>query len=245
MGRKKIIRLNGENYSELLHEFSNSFINDFPEDFDTWEILDFSLESWNIANLRRIVPENEFMDAMRPSEELEETSELFEKMIDYKVKHYSEFNKFILDYDLDLEEESPELEVVTGNIDDYMKVIEEFEDYEEELEENLENRNAIILKPKRIFANWIKMIGEEDEEIYINETKIYLIDGAVFELNDWLVDNFDDLFIRELGEWSFDEDIWPQNRTLAMFRKWFKIDFSTLVCDLESENASKILFDDF
>jgi len=237
MGRKKIIRLNGDNYSELLHDFSNLFKKDFPDGYNMWEILDFSMEAWNISNLKRIVSDDQFMAATGLSEELGETYQLFKKMMDYKVVHYGDFNKFIIDYSFELEEEPPKLEVVTGNMDDYMKSIEKFEDYEEELEENIVNRNAIILKPKKPFVDWVKKV-EGDDEAFILETKTYLIDEEnVPEL--WLEDNFPDLFERELEEWSVDEDLWPQNLSFTIFKKWFKVDFSIMVYDMESEEISK------
>ena len=140
MGRNKIINLNDDKYSVLFYDFSNLFINDFPDDYDTWEILDFSVEVWNIANLKEIFPEIKFKEAASLSDGPEETSQLFEKMIDYKVKYYGDFDKFILDYSLDLEGESPKLNVVYGDLADYKGALEESEiDEDEELDENFIN----------------------------------------------------------------------------------------------------------
>jgi hypothetical protein len=158
-------------------------------------------------------------------------------MIDYKVVHYGDFNKFIIDYDFDIEEELPKLEVVTGSIDDYMKSIAESKDYEELLGENIVNRNAIILKPKKPFIDWVNKV-DQDEEIFMFETKIYLVDEEE-DPEVWLEDNFYDLFEKELEGGTIDEDLWPQNISFKLFKKWFKVDFSIMVYDMENGEISK------
>ena len=241
MVRKKVIRLNGDNYSELLQDFSNFFRKDFPGDYNKWEILDYAMEAWNIANLKRIVPEDQFMLATGMAEEFGETNQLFKKMIDYKVMHYGNFDKFIIDYNFDPEEESPELNVVTGSLEDYKTAIEQSEIEEEELEENVVDRNAIILKPKKAFIDWAQKVDEDDQE-YFHGTKIYLVDDEELDPEDWLEENFDELFVKELEEWCLYEDLWPNNRSFSMFKKWFKIDFSIMVYDMEYKEISKGIF---
>lgn len=239
MGRKKIIRLNGDNYSELLYNFSNLFRKDFPDDYNIWEILDFSMEAWNIANLKKIVTEDQFKVATNMAEEFGETNQLFQKMLDYKVKHYGDFDRFIVDYNFDLEEEPPELKVTTGNMEAYKKLIEQNEIDEQELEENIVNRNAIILVPKKTFVDWVKKVDEdEDDMAFILETKIYLVDIEIGP-EEWLEENYYDLFVRELEAWTLDEDLWPQNLSFTMFKKCFKVDFSIRVFDMENEEISK------
>lgn len=232
MGRSKVINLKPENYSKMLKDFSEKFSKDFPDDYDTWEKLDLTMEAWNTANFKKLVPEDVFMKSASLLEELNETSQLFNKMVDYKLKNYFEFDKFMLDYDLDMEVEPPTLEVSIGDMDAYLKVLEEIEsEEEEEFIEDLTRRNAIILKPKKLFVNWIDQFEDVDDFIY--ESRVYLVDDEVFDLEDWIDENFEELFERELELGSFDEINWPQNRTCSMFKKWFKIDFSTTVYDLE------------
>ncbi len=235
MEGRKIIQLNRAQYSKLLKDFYNIFINDFPEHFDTWEILDFSIEVWNISNMRKIIPEKDFLEATTLSEEMDETSQLFEKMVDYKMKHYSQFDKFIIDYVLDDEVDPIKLEVISGDIDDYKELLgaSEFEE-EEGIEENLTNRDAIILKPKKVFVDWVLKVDEDnDDETFIIDTKIYLIDGEEIDSDEWLEENYNDLFESQLNFWCSNPDQWPQNRTISEFKKWFEIDFSMMVYDLK------------
>ena len=43
------------------------------------------------------------------------------------------------------------------------------------------------------------------------------------------------LFDSILFDWITDESMWPQNRTLKMFRDWFDIEVHSMVWDLASE----------
>jgi len=244
MGRNKIIHLNGDNYSELLNEFLDKFSMDFPNDYDTWEKLDFTMEVWNIANIKKLVPEDLFNESARLSEEIAEAGQLFNKMLDYKQKHYFKYEKFIVDYSFDLEVDPPKLEVITGDLGAYVDTVEEREfEEEEENKENLVNRNAIILKAKKPFEDWMDNCVSENFGDYIYGTKIYMIGEEVFVLEDWVKENFEDIFIRELETVSFEENDWPKNRTYSMFKKWFNIDFSTMVYDLENREITKGFFE--
>jgi hypothetical protein len=40
------------------------------------------------------------------------------------------------------------------------------------------------------------------------------------------------VFELELDGWHTDESVWPQNRTLAMFKEWFHIELHSIVEDL-------------
>lgn len=240
MGKNKIIHLNRDDYSTLLKEFTDKFSKDFPDDYDTWEKLDFTMEVWNIANIKKLVPENLFNESARLSEEIAEAGQLFNKMVDYKQKHYFKYDKFMVDYTFDMDADPQKLVVTTGDLGDYIDAVEGRES--EENEENLVNRNAIILKAKKPFEDWMDNCPSLDFDDFIYETKIYLVDDEVFELEDWVKENFDDLFIRELETVSFEEDEWPKNRTYSMFKRWFKIDYSTMVYDLENKEISKSLF---
>ncbi len=43
---------------------------------------------------------------------------------------------------------------------------------------------------------------------------------------------FDVLFEMQLDGWHTDESAWPRNRTFAMFREWFSIEFHSVVEDM-------------
>jgi hypothetical protein len=51
----------------------------------------------------------------------------------------------------------------------------------------------------------------------------------------WAEDHWQFLFDSILFDWVTDESLWPQNRTLEMFLKWFDIDVHSMVWDLTNE----------
>ena len=46
---------------------------------------------------------------------------------------------------------------------------------------------------------------------------------------------FAEIFERELDAWHTDDAAWPQQRTLATFKRWFKIEMHSMVEDLCSD----------
>jgi len=77
------------------------------------------------------------------------------------------------------------------------------------------NRNAIIVRPKRPFFDWINSVYPKGQHINKNdENNIYLI--REMDSNDsilkWIKKNFEDLFSNELNDWCTDEERWPKNR---------------------------------
>ncbi|MCF6222566.1 MAG: hypothetical protein L3J34_02435 [Flavobacteriaceae bacterium] len=91
MVRNKVIPLNSKNYSEMLKDFSDKFLKEFPKEIDTLGILDFSLEAWNTANLNKLIPNYALENIGSSFDDADELSLLFEKMLAYKEKHYGIF----------------------------------------------------------------------------------------------------------------------------------------------------------
>jgi hypothetical protein len=51
------------------------------------------------------------------------------------------------------------------------------------------------------------------------------------ELDEWLALNGETLFEEVLNDWYTDPELWPQDRSLAMFRKWCSLELHTVVLD--------------
>jgi hypothetical protein len=51
------------------------------------------------------------------------------------------------------------------------------------------------------------------------------------DLHEWVEENFMWLFEFQLSAWTEDETAWPENRDLATFRHWFRIDIHSVVVD--------------
>lgn len=104
------------------------------------------------------------------------------------------------------------------------------------------NRNAIIVKPKKLFYNWLNSVFPEDDQINEkDENNIYLIQemDSNEEINRWIRLNFDMIFANELNDWYSDEDKWPKNRTYKMFSEWFEIEIHSMILDLEKYEITK------
>ncbi len=104
------------------------------------------------------------------------------------------------------------------------------------------DRNAIIIRPKQPFFDWINSLYSKDEPINRNdENNIYLIHEM--DNNDlilrWIKKNYEDIFSNELNDWCTDEKSWPKNRTFKMFSDWFDIEISSMILDLEDDPVTK------
>jgi hypothetical protein len=97
------------------------------------------------------------------------------------------------------------------------------------------NRAALTVKPLEPFFQWAKSLDDTDlipgEE---GECTVYLVPYILSEQHekDILKQVYAEIFERELFEWHTVEAEWPKKRTLAMFKKWFKYEFHSVVEDL-------------
>jgi hypothetical protein len=103
------------------------------------------------------------------------------------------------------------------------------------------NRAAILLRYKAPAVQWINKADPYDDdpgttlESVNEECTVYLIADANAdgpnEVNQWIRANYEILFENELFGWYTLESLWPKNRTLALFNKWFEIECHTVIED--------------
>ena len=104
------------------------------------------------------------------------------------------------------------------------------------------DRNAIIVKPKKPFFDWLNSVIKEKEPITINdENNIYLIRemDSNEEILKWIKRNFNMIFVNELNDWYSDEETWPKRRTYKMFSEWFDVEICSMVLDIEDYPVTK------
>ena len=97
------------------------------------------------------------------------------------------------------------------------------------------NRGSVLVRPKQAYIDWAAQLDDTGVVPGAeNERTVYLIPeyNDDFEAMEILAEGFDMIFQLELGGWHADEDKWPGNRTFAMFREWFSIEFNSVVEDL-------------
>ncbi len=102
------------------------------------------------------------------------------------------------------------------------------------------NRMVVIIRPKAPFVEWINSTAAEGDEVRITlalageDQPVYLI-AEDTDPDAWVAANYETLFEIELEAWCTDPDLWPRERTLALFREWFAFDWYSQVEDTVGE----------
>jgi hypothetical protein len=99
------------------------------------------------------------------------------------------------------------------------------------------NRAAVIIHYKQPFVDWINAADpDSSNKVSLDEaneeTSVYLIEVEdQEELDDWLELNYDILFEEELNGWYSDPALWPQDRSLLLFKEWCSLELHSVVFD--------------
>ncbi len=103
------------------------------------------------------------------------------------------------------------------------------------------NRGAILLKYHDPMVRWINDADPHDDDPGItkedlrHDRTVYLVADEDADGKDavdrWVENNFEALFEAELAGWYTDPALWPEPRTLAVFRKWFDVEHHSIVVD--------------
>ncbi|MGH8550856.1 MAG: hypothetical protein ACRERU_20105 [Methylococcales bacterium] len=99
------------------------------------------------------------------------------------------------------------------------------------------NRAALIIRYEQPFVDWINAVDPDPENaITLNDANednsVYLVEvDDPQELEEWLELNHADLFEDELNEWYSNPSVWPQDRSLDLFKKWCRFELHTMVFD--------------
>lgn len=104
------------------------------------------------------------------------------------------------------------------------------------------NRSVALLVYKQPFLEWLQSNDPNPDttltlEALREDNDIFLI-PQFDDLRDsvkWIEKRWRALFDSILFDWLTDESLWPEDRTLAMFRQWFDIHIHSLVWDLSGE----------
>jgi len=103
------------------------------------------------------------------------------------------------------------------------------------------NRGMLVVKAKEPFQEWVNSL-EAHSDITIKEINddctAYLIPEFEddHQRNRILKKLYPDIFVEHLLEWCTDEVRWPQKRTLVLFKKWFELEFHSVVEDLVEDD---------
>jgi len=104
------------------------------------------------------------------------------------------------------------------------------------------NRNAILVKAKKPFYDWINYVAPEFPVIPNDEGTVYLVKEmqTTAKIESWLKRNFDQIFKNEMNDFHTDENDWPQKRTYKIFKEWFTVEISSMIVDLQDKPIEKL-----
>ena len=98
------------------------------------------------------------------------------------------------------------------------------------------NRSLLILKAKEPCREWVASLpGKSKITIRDINTgcRVYLIpEFEDDQQKDAILEKiYADIFVEKLFQWCIDDVKWPQNRTFALFKRWFEPEFYPVVED--------------
>jgi hypothetical protein len=101
------------------------------------------------------------------------------------------------------------------------------------------NRDLIVVRLKQPFVDWV---NEADpypdgsrmtlEEVNKDVSTFLVHEHASEDLEGWLKECYLALFEAILEEWYVDEALWPQDRTLVLFKRWCGVEIHSMVFDI-------------
>ena len=99
------------------------------------------------------------------------------------------------------------------------------------------NRAVLIVRYTQFFVDWVNAADPTPTDTITladanDDSSAYLLEVEdERELDEWLALNGETLFEEVLNDWYTDPELWPQDRSLAMFRKWCSLELHTVVLD--------------
>lgn len=109
----------------------------------------------------------------------------------------------------------------------------------------LVNRSLILIKPKEPYVNWANSTAQSYETIdEIRESsKAILLPIDIYDNQEaFLEENFKVIFELELDAWLSDKRLWPRQIDYETFKKWFDVEFYSLVVDFSESELSRELY---
>jgi len=100
------------------------------------------------------------------------------------------------------------------------------------------NRCVAVVRVKQPFLDWANSLPDPITGTTLaginDDCHSYLLPEyeMMEDRNQILAEFYDDIFVHELMGWWTDEEAFPKPRSLAMFRKWFDIEFHSMALDL-------------
>lgn len=235
-------------YSAMLMDLVNPYLDPVPEAGDLENSLQLGITAWNMAVAEAMefpAFEQMFETTLKGGGVSGSDVEIIKQIMKEKQKKYSGYSDLIESFELQPDEQGLfQVTVANRPFADFTNDVLPLEEDIEELQynEGYINRNAILIKPRPAFWEWIKSKDKSfvapDWEV---EHNIYLIPekDSDKEAIQWLKKNFETVFVNELSDWINDPDQWPPKRTYKIFNELFAATFHSMILDLVHEPVIK------
>lgn len=92
--KERNIENTGSKYSEMLMQLVEQFDELLPETLSFEDTLEVGIEAWNLANNKASLG----ADLYKKELKAHNYSDVIEKMVDYKLAHFAEYNNIIVDF---------------------------------------------------------------------------------------------------------------------------------------------------
>ncbi|MCA3187970.1 MULTISPECIES: hypothetical protein [unclassified Cupriavidus] len=102
------------------------------------------------------------------------------------------------------------------------------------------SRSMVMLLPEQPFLDWIQAVDPDPVPTLTltdvrDDASVFLLPAEVADTAEnalrWVEKRWRPFFEFMLGEW-FDDSVWPEELSLAMFRDWFTVRFHSMVWDM-------------
>ena len=97
------------------------------------------------------------------------------------------------------------------------------------------NRSAVAVRPKQPFLDWVNSV-EPDSSVTLDELQktLYLVPDYEDpeDAEKVLKKVCDEIFCRKLAGWYTDEETWPKDCSLKVFKQWFDVEHFDVVEDV-------------
>jgi hypothetical protein len=105
------------------------------------------------------------------------------------------------------------------------------------------NRTAVTITGAQPYADWTRRTDADFAKGSITVARAktygtaYLLPELELEedVQEWVEENASWLFEFQLAAWTEDVAVWPADRTLALFREWFRVDIHSVVVDVADD----------
>ena len=103
------------------------------------------------------------------------------------------------------------------------------------------NRSAIVVRPSQPFLNWLHRVDPASAQLTLEDLRreptIYLLPewGTEEEALEHLAEVSSEIFEEQLNGWYRVPSVWPEDREVNEFLRWFDCSFHSMVFDVCDE----------